>query len=85
MEEAFVLVMDSDGCVLNSDGVRLRSNRPLEAASPDLRGFPKHWVVYGRPSCGAPPVGFLFVSVLLHSATSLEKIHRFRSVLICRY
>lgn len=85
MEETSVLVTDLDGRVLNSDGVHLRSDGPLEAASPDLCRLSEHGVVYGRPSCTALSVGFLSVGVLLHSATSLEKIHSFRSVLIFRY
>lgn len=83
VEEASVLVTDCDGRVLNPDGVHLRG--PLEATSPDLGRFSKHGVVYGRPPGGALSVGLLSVSVLLHSATSLEKIHSFRSVLIFRY
>lgn len=86
MEETFVLIGDSDGLILNSDGVSLhRFDGPLEAPSPHLRCLSVHWVVDGGPSSRAFSDGFLLISILLNSATSLEKIHRFRSVLIFSY
>lgn len=85
MKETFVLVTDLDGCIVNPDGVCLRrSNSPFKATPPDLCGLSKHWIMNSRPP-GALPHGLLFISVLLNSAASFEKIHRFRSVLIFSY
>lgn len=82
VEETFVLIKDSDGPrILNSDGVCVRSDVPCNAKPPNS----VHRVIQSRPSPGALQVGFLSVSVLLNTAPSLEKIHRFRSLLIFRY
>lgn len=66
----FVLIGDSDGLILNSDGVSLhRFDGPLEAPSPHLRCLSVHWVVDGGPSSRAFSDGFLLISILLNSAT----------------
>lgn len=71
---------------MNSDGVCLRrSYGAFKATSSNLCCFSIHWVIDSGPSSSALFDGFLFISVLLNAATSLEKIHRFRSVLVFSY
>lgn len=62
----------------------LWSQGPLEAPPPNLCCFSIHGIIYRRPSSTLSD-RFLLISVLLDAATSLEKIHRFRSVLVFSY